>query len=654
MTGTTRRLPYAISEKMATKSKALTDRGGQAIDVAIDGIPFRSAASSSKPFRIQTAEMQREQRDMEREPGEQTLQGWWIRGQDSWHQGAGYRFQESRGEAAPSAQFFESKNVDVWTEGELKLLRRMEASDASDTSAQCMFHNGTNLILGVGGDIVKTTTGSSSSEILHNEAGETFADVTATREHAYGVTGTGKVVQVTLDGSSFTVWQLDTTDPRYEPPKIAWAKHRLFVTYGRAFYVMTTEESDAEDVSAKYTHPTTDWSYSDIAEGPAGVYLSGNSHAESSIQQVSVSEDSETGTLEITPGVTTAVLPPGENADRVEILGGTWAGVGTSKGLRLGQVDQGGSITYGPLFIEPDGLDEDDSDTGCVGLTAHGRFFYVSFRTTDARAVAYRVDSSTQFEDGTAAWVADVELDTSGCFTDLAVTWNDRVVASFDGGSFGDQSRSAYRYQLDKELVPEGWIRMGFIRYRTAEPKVYKWFGVDMEPLDGSLTADAVLEGGSLSRIAVYNEEGVAETSQEQIPGALGPRRALGLEFTLRQSSSDATKGPVVTGYQVKALPAVKPQRLIQLPLMCWDREVWHTGQRDGYDGFAFDRLRSIWDLEDTGDTVLFQNFAHEDTVEAYTVRIDAASFQQTAPPHPKEQDRGFGGILTLVLRTLD
>jgi hypothetical protein len=54
----------------------------------------------------------------------------------------------------------------------------------------------------------------------------------------------------------------------------------------------------------------------------------------------------------------------------------------------------------------------------------------------------------------------------------------------------------------------------------------------------------------------------------------------LGFQFTLTRSSTDVTKGPLFTGYQIKALPAIPRQRLIQYPLSCYVRvEDFRTGE---------------------------------------------------------------------------
>jgi len=95
-----------------------------AYDVAIGGMPFVYAISDANPYIRQTAPYRKEQFDNQTEPGEQSLTGWWLRSQSSFHEGAGITFYDPGlipGEG--TSRFADSKGVDVWTEGEVTLLK---------------------------------------------------------------------------------------------------------------------------------------------------------------------------------------------------------------------------------------------------------------------------------------------------------------------------------------------------------------------------------------------------------------------------------------------------------------------------------------------------------------------------------------------------
>ena len=641
------RLPAPLSTRLAETSSRITTLAGRKIDYAIAGVPFLSAATRELPLIIETAEMRREQVDQEPEPGEQSLQGWWLRSQDSWHHGAGAKFQESRRGVVSSNRFWDSKGIDPWEQGELRLLRRMVSSENLPSSATCVQVVGDKVYLAVGSEIHQANLGESTTTTLATLAGQTIHDLAVGRESWYGITAQGNVFTRPIAGGATKTWPLVNDDPVIPVPgRVAWAKHRLFATYGRRAYVVDVTAADATEVQPLYSHPTTDWVFTDIAEGPSCVYLAGYSDLESAIQRITL--DSDGGIPQLSAGVTTAVLPRGERVQRIAVLAGTWIGIGTNQGFRVGAIDENGDIAYGPLFLAPEGVVE------TTAIATWGRWFYVAFRTEDARSVVYRVDVSAQpEEDGVFAWAPDVELDTPGCFVDLDVANDGRVVAAYEAGEYGNQSPAPFCFQHESELVEQGWIEFSQIRYRTVEPKLFKYVTLVTDPLRGSIVVDAVLPDGSTNRVRVYDRQGVPVPDRAPISPTLGPQRSLGFRFTLHRSASDPTAGPVIRGYSVQALPAVRPQRIMQVPLLCFDHERWVTGQMDGRDGWARDRLAMLHAIEDSGDLVLFQDLS-EPGHTGRLVRIDNVRFVQHAPPHATEVGRGYGGIVILTLRTMD
>lgn len=647
MADVTSRLPAPLSGRSAATSARIFNRGGRAIDYAVAGIPFLSMASPEHPYIIQTADMRKEQQDTEPEPGEQSLSGWWIRSQDSWHGGGGQNFQENRGQLAASIRFFESSGVDVWTENEAKLLRNLLQATATNSEATSLFATTDgNLYLGLNGTVRSTTVGSASATTSIGTITGTATDIAVGKEAWYAVSSNGSVYTKPLVGGSMKSFPLTNADSTfYTDNRLCWAKHRLFATRGRKVYVVDTSLADATPSAAVYSYPTTDWSFTDISEGPAAVYCSGWSETESSILMFTVEDDGGIPTL--TAGRTTAIMPRGEKIQRISVIAGTWIGIATSRGFRVGAIDVNGDIQYGPLMLEPDNCVE------AKAIAAWDRFFYVSWQTSDSVACVYRVDVSQQpEEDGVFAWARDVEHTSSGYFNDLAVVGDGRVVAAFFAGAYPSQSAAKYWYQHATQLVAEGTITFGKIRFRTTEPKVFKFVTLDIDPLAGSIALDAVLPNDSLNRIGVYNVQGKGEFQQSSLSSDLGPLRSMGLKLTLDRSALDDTAGPVIHSYSIKAIDAVKPQRLIQLPLSCFDKEKWRTGQEDGGDGWAMDRLSALMGVEDGGDIFLYQDFS---TGEGRQVKIEQLQFTQEAVPvDVADQNRNSGGLITLVLRTMD
>ena len=106
--------------------------------------------------------------------------------------------------------------------------------------------------------------------------------------------------------------------------------------------------------------------------------------------------------------------------------------------------------------------------------------------------------------------------------------------------------------------------------------------------------------------------------------------------------------GPLFTGYQIKSLPGVPRQRLIQYPLACYDHESDAFGNEVGYDGRAYDRLFNIETLESQGNTVRVEDFR---TGEVYIGLIEEMDFVNKTPTD--KRFTGFGGILLVTVRTV-
>ena len=104
------------------------DLNGNAFDMAIGGLPFIMAVTDSTPYKRQTAEFRVQRVDQMRDPGEHTLggSGYWTRSQSSWHYGEGVLFAEPMegNENEVRFRYRDSYGIDVWTPGEISLIKR--------------------------------------------------------------------------------------------------------------------------------------------------------------------------------------------------------------------------------------------------------------------------------------------------------------------------------------------------------------------------------------------------------------------------------------------------------------------------------------------------------------------------------------------------
>mgnify|MGYP006303488445 FL=1 len=98
---------------------------GETYDVAIGGEPFFLAPTDNNPYQRETAPYRKDQFDNSKEPGEQSLTGWWIRSQSSFHGGTGIKFYDPTSGESVNYRYNDSKGVDVWTKGQVTLLKNV-------------------------------------------------------------------------------------------------------------------------------------------------------------------------------------------------------------------------------------------------------------------------------------------------------------------------------------------------------------------------------------------------------------------------------------------------------------------------------------------------------------------------------------------------
>jgi hypothetical protein len=121
------RAERAIAVDIGILSSSSTwQNSGESYDVALGGQPFLYAINDARPYIRQTAPYRKEQFDNNQEPGEQSLTGWWLRSQSSFHNGTGIRFYDPSAGEVVAHRFTDSKGVDVWTKGQVTLLKDVE------------------------------------------------------------------------------------------------------------------------------------------------------------------------------------------------------------------------------------------------------------------------------------------------------------------------------------------------------------------------------------------------------------------------------------------------------------------------------------------------------------------------------------------------
>ena len=626
-----------------------------AYDTAIGGMPFIYAISDARPYIRQTAPFRKEQFDNQTEPGEQSLTGWWIRSQQSFHGGDGITFYDPA-QTAPNSpahfRFADSKGVNVWEQGQVTLLNNVDAG-----------HNTTGKIktnLRPDQQIRSIKWGSNSGTLLMDEydVDKIASDGTVTHFIDYN-SGTDAPVYAICDDGTFAYWITNTSTKKtvYKKPLTGTSASTADVTlmfdeigtisnatmeYVKERIVLCADNKVYEFAPSAtamptpvYTHPSTTHVYSSVAASGPAIYVAGYNGIQSSIVKFTLSTAGVMPTL--TSAITAAEFPVGEIVHKIHYYLGYMV-IGTNKGIRVANVsDQDGSLSYGPLIIE--------TTQPCYDFASRDHYVWCATGVNGEPGVI-RIDLSLEVEPLRFAYANDLYF--SG------VTGHQTTGCAFADGT--DQlmfcttattSEVGYVYYEDEtELMPSGYLTTGYIRYNTLEPKNFKRLVARGDFDYGSMTLETVTADGTEYDVVAYD----ASVPPVEVTTS-NPQEAqeyLAYKFILYRDGTTASRGPIMKGYQAKATIATPRQRVMRFPVYCYDVETDRYNVQVGYEGRAFDRIGQLEAVEENGDVVTWQDLT---TGESRQAVIEQISFTRLTPP-----DRGFtgyGGVIDITIRTV-
>jgi hypothetical protein len=637
-------LPIArgISELGIISSSSIWTNTDVSFDVAIGGMPFIYAVSDERPYIRQTAPYRKDQFDNNQEPGEQSLTGWWIRSQSSFHSGTGIKFYDPAAGEITAHRFADSRNVDVWTKGQVTLLK--ETNNAAAATADPY-----KLISGISGSTnVVIAFRPSSDEIIDiKDDGTNLTTYATTASGIVDIVSNGTILFVanatrifyqTIGSTSALNNHYNTGDAKV---KMAWVKQRLVAGIGTSIYELTGALGTTTLPAAIYTHPNTGWEWTSISEGGSAIYAAGYAGGNGAIYKFTLSTAGVMPTL--TSGIIAAQLPIGEYPLKIESYLG-YLVIGTNKGVRVAQIsDTNGDLSYGPLIIEGDNIGLD--------FAFRDRFVYVTGGiakndgTADTYPGLYRIDLGSELETLRFAFATDTYLDgATGYATSVDFVGNSEQIAFTTSGNNGVAIQHA------TVLADSGFIKTGKIRYGTLEPKNFKRliargnFTAGEMVLSSVATDNAGFES-TFDHITYVTGTDPVEVTTNQPEDA---QEFLAYKFTLTPDATDPTTGPTFRGYQVKSTIATPRVRAIRFPVYCFDIETDRYNSVTGYEGRAFDRIRLLEDLERTGDVLTWQDLT---TGESQQAVIEQISFTRMTPPDKRFD--GFGGIIEITIRTV-
>jgi hypothetical protein len=407
-----------------------------------------------------------------------------------------------------------------------------------------------------------------------------------------------------------------------------WVKGRIILATDNKVYELTPSSSSLP--SPIFTHPNTSYTFTSIAESGAAIYVAGYAGTQSSIYKFTLSDAGAITSL--TSAVVSAQMPDGELIYAIKQYLGYML-IGTSKGIRVATVSpDDGSIAYGPLVAE--------TEQPVYDFAFRDRFAWATAEV-NGKGGLIRIDLSEQISPLRFAYAHDIFKNVAkNCKAVAFLGTSDRKIFALD---------TDFSYiEAATRLVATGYLRTGFIRYATLENKYFKFLKV-RGTLNTTTTIDVNSITGAEVDTLLYNVTDENLNEDLGVARPTGGQEFLAFKFTLKRDTANTANGAVMTGYQVKALPAIFKQRLIQYPLFCYDVEMDKYNNLVGSeDDRAFDRIVALEELEKNGNIVVVQDFR---TDETFSALIEEIRFFSATPP--SERFNGFGGKLLLTVRKL-
>ena len=704
-------------------------------DVAVAGLPFFLGPSKEYPYKRETAQYRKQQIDQQKEPGEQTLTGWWLRSQSSFHYGAGIRYEEPVQGPEVGMRFNKSAGVDVFNIGKVTLLPdTTKNADITVSSGIVPITiggtdaNGVDVVLTASGStLYRTTAAGVTTTITWGGTGNILA--LAQDGVNYYAASTTAIYKGTLaGGSGASIFTHPTTATSV---KMNWVKQRLIACVNQVIYevtpitsytVITTSLLDniatikttaphnfgvgsqvtiasigtpyagtwsvlsvpdstritvciiAANVAEAtvtgtvvlasnnnlpvYAHPNPAWVWTGVCEGPNAIYVSGYVGDSSTVYRLSL--DTSGAVPLLNKAVTAADMPKGEIIYALGSYIGKYMIFGTSKGVRVGTIDtsgfvSSGYITYGPLTVITNGYDpaSDSNLNGlpCKSITFNDRYAYCTvsnYIDVDGNKTTYRsglikIDLSREIAPNQMAYATHLQVASNAEAVSVC------VIGSTNKLAIGVTGVGVY-FQATT-LISTGYLQTGQIRYFTLEDKHFELIKLrETLPMSGTLKLTVVNSDDTTADIiTVGNDFDFTQDITGMDTQDVYPKESLALRFTFNAASGQtAGHEDSFNGYQLKALPAVRRQRIITLPLLCYDFEGDRYNMTTGYEGHAAERIQSLEEIESGGDVITLQDFTNDETVRGV---IESLTFVRMTPP--ERRFKGFGGMIMCQFRTI-
>ncbi len=512
-----------------------------AFPVAINGRPYMIDTKAGT-FARQFDARVRDTVDQSSEPGESAInpQGLWRRSQSSWHYGAGQAYADTAD--AEAYRFRSSKGLNVWEKGKLSLLPTT-AQAYSSVSSNLYMATANNRIYGTEAQTVRYTTDWSAFTTVTGTNASNIYSITSDGYNVFFSYADGDIDQTNAGTSAASNYITGI-----EAGVLAYVRGRLMVAgqgvdKRKIWNITTTPGSSANNPTALFTHPNDDFNWVGFAGGQNQIYCAGYAGNKSLIYKTGIKAD---GTALDIPTVA-AELPMGEIVTTIDAYLG-FVVIGLTTGLRFCSSDSDGNLVVGPLI---------ETGTSVNAFASIGKYVYFGWTNYDATSTGIgRLDISTQIGANQPAYASDLMVTGQGAVVDIH-EFENKVVFTVAG-------LGAYR-QHPTELVASGTISSGVYRWGIPDAKFIPKWDLRTEPLNGTINFEASLNDGSFLTVGIDSVQGSSESTFDGLEDKVFEAEA---KITMSRSSTDNTKGPVLTRWMARAYAAPLRSQIFSVPLL--------------------------------------------------------------------------------------
>jgi hypothetical protein len=585
--------------------------------IAINGRPYLIDTASNQ-FTRQFDARVRDSVDQSAEPGEGALnpQGLWRRSQSSWHYGAGQQYSDTAD--AEAYRFYTSKGVDVWTKGRLSLLR--DTTNVYPTTGTNLYATtaGTRLY-GTDGQNVKYTTDFTSVTTVTGTAASDIYSITSDGYNVFYSYANGDIDQ-TNAGTTASSAYITGIEAGY----MSYVKGRLMVAGQGAdkqkiWNITTTPGSSANNPSALFTHPNTQFNWVGFAGGQTHIYAAGYAGNVSLIYKIGIKTDGSG--LDVP--LVAAELPQGEIVNSLYGYLG-FIIIGTTTGFRFCSSDGEGNLVIGPLV-----------ETGAtVGAMAGiGKYVYFAWSNFDSTSTGIgRMDISVFISTNQPAYASDLMATAQGTVVAIHEFNNEPLFTVAGVGVFTPHATN---------LVSSGYLRSGIYRWGVPDAKFIPKLDIRCLPLVGSVTVSIASDNGNFHDFTTIDTPGIKEKTLDGLEDKIFEAE---IKVTLTRAAGNTT-GPTLTRWMARAYAAPLRSQIFSVPII-----MHHTLSVNGrqYYQDVDAELRLLRDLVENPRVISYQE--NEDTFSVVVENVQM-QVQRIANVHKTNDHEGTAIVVMRSVR---